>query len=156
MALSLGTKLGPYEIVAPPGAGGMGEVYRACDTRLDRTVAIKVLPQHLADDPDSRQRFECKAKVLAALSHPNILTIFDGGSENGVSLVVMQLNLLQAGAGMALLLGLVGVYGVIAYSVSQPNYSHRSTIRGSTRVARRKGIKVASRTAAHSTATETA
>ena len=91
MPLLLGTKLGPYEIVAPLGAGGMGEVYRARDTRLDRTVAIKVLPQHLADDPDSRQRFEREAKVLAALSHPNILSIFDVGSENGVSFVVMEL-----------------------------------------------------------------
>jgi serine/threonine protein kinase/tetratricopeptide (TPR) repeat protein len=69
----------------------MGEVYRAKDTRLERTVAIKVLPQHLADDPDSRQRFEREAKVLAALSHPNILAIFDVGSEHGVSFVVMEL-----------------------------------------------------------------
>jgi serine/threonine protein kinase/tetratricopeptide (TPR) repeat protein len=69
----------------------MGEVYRARDTRLDRTVAIKVLPQHLADNPDARQRFEREAKVLAALSHPNILTIFDVGSENGVFFVVMEL-----------------------------------------------------------------
>jgi serine/threonine-protein kinase len=91
MALALGTHLGPYEILAPLGAGGMGEVYRARDTRLDRTVAIKVLPQHLADNPDARQRFEREAKVLAALSHPNILTIFDVGSENGVFFVVMEL-----------------------------------------------------------------
>jgi eukaryotic-like serine/threonine-protein kinase len=91
MALSRGTKLGPYDIEAPLGAGGMGEVYRARDTRLDRTVAIKVLPHHLADDPDSRQRFEREAKVLAALSHPNILTIFDVGSANGVFFVVMEL-----------------------------------------------------------------
>ena len=91
MTLAPGTHLGPYEILAPLGAGGMGEVYRARDTRLDREVAIKVLPQHLADDPDSRQRFEREAKVLAALSHPNILAIFDVGSENGVSFVVMEL-----------------------------------------------------------------
>jgi eukaryotic-like serine/threonine-protein kinase len=91
MALAPGTHLGPYEILAPLGAGGMGEVYRARDTRLDRTVAIKVLPQHLANDPDSRQRFEREAKVLAALSHPQILAIFDVGSEHGVSFVVMEL-----------------------------------------------------------------
>jgi len=91
MTLAPCTHLGPYEILAPLGAGGMGEVYRARDTRLDREVAIKVLPQHLADDPDSRQRFEREAKVLAALSHPNILAIFDVGSENGVSFVVMEL-----------------------------------------------------------------
>lgn len=91
MPLSSGVRLGPYEILDALGAGGMGEVYRARDTRLDRTVAIKVLPQHLADDPDSRQRFEREAKVLAALSHPNILAIFDVGSENAVSFVVMEL-----------------------------------------------------------------
>lgn len=68
MTLSSGTRLGPYEILAPLGAGGMGEVYRACDTRLDRTVAIKVLPAHVADDPDLRQRFEREAKTVAA--HP--------------------------------------------------------------------------------------
>jgi serine/threonine protein kinase/Tfp pilus assembly protein PilF len=91
MSLAAGSKLGPYEIVAPLGAGGMGEVYRARDTRLDRTVAIKVLPQHLAVTPESRRRFEREAKVLAALSHPNILSIFDVGSEKGVSFVVMEL-----------------------------------------------------------------
>jgi eukaryotic-like serine/threonine-protein kinase len=91
MPLAPGTKLGPYEISMPLGAGGMGEVYRARDTRLDRTVAIKVLPQHLADTPESRLRFEREAKVLAALSHPNILSIFDVGSEKGVSFVVMEL-----------------------------------------------------------------
>ena len=83
MPLTSGTKLGPYEIVAPIGAGGMGEVYRARDTRLDRTVAIKVLPQHLADTPDAKQRFEREARAVSALNHPNICTLFDVGSQDG-------------------------------------------------------------------------
>ena len=68
MALAPGTRLGPYEIIAPLGAGGMGEVYRALDRRLDRTVAIKILPQQFADDPARRERFEREAKAVAALS----------------------------------------------------------------------------------------
>src|ERR1700736_1620071 len=75
MPLSSGTRLGPYEILAPIGAGGMGEVYRARDTRLDREVAIKVLPAALAQHPDRLARFEREAKVLAALNHPNIAMI---------------------------------------------------------------------------------
>ncbi len=73
MPLQPGTTLGPYQIVAPLGAGGMGEVYKARDTRLDRTVAIKVLLAHVADDPDLRQRFEREAKVLASLRHAGIV-----------------------------------------------------------------------------------
>src|ERR1700726_717509 len=76
MALSAGDKLGPYEIIAPIGAGGMGEVYRARDTKLDREVAIKVLPHLLAEDPERLARFEREAKVLAALNHPNIAQIY--------------------------------------------------------------------------------
>src|ERR1700730_3424095 len=91
MALTNGTKLGPYEIVAPLGAGGMGDVYRAKDSRLGREVAIKVLPDHLSGDALALARFQREAKVLAALSHPNILTIFDVGQENSVSFVVMEL-----------------------------------------------------------------
>ena len=79
MALTPGTRLGPYEIVASIGAGGMGEVYRARDTRLDRDVALKILPESFAIDPDRRTRFEREAKAVAALSHPNILAIFDVG-----------------------------------------------------------------------------
>src|SRR5215213_2914064 len=79
MALTPGTRLGPYEIVASIGAGGMGEVYRARDTRLDRDVALKILPESFAIDPDRRARFEREAKAVAALSHPNILAIFDVG-----------------------------------------------------------------------------
>ena len=81
MALAPGTRLGPYEIIAPLGAGGMGEVYRALDRRLDRTVAIKILPQQFADDPARRERFEREAKAVAALSHPNILAIHDVGTD---------------------------------------------------------------------------
>ena len=90
MALTSGTKLGPYEIQSPLGAGGMGEVYRARDTRLDRTVAIKVLPQHLAGTPEARQRLEREAKAISALQHPNICTLFDVGSQDGVDFLVME------------------------------------------------------------------
>jgi serine/threonine protein kinase/tetratricopeptide (TPR) repeat protein len=86
-----GTRLGPYEILAPLGAGGMGEVYRARDTRLGREVAIKVLPDHLARDPDSLARFEREARAVAALAHPNILDIHDIGSESGFQYLVTEL-----------------------------------------------------------------
>src|SRR4051812_10146559 len=91
MRLSAGTRLGPYEILAPLGAGGMGEVYRALDTRLERTVAIKVLPEHLANHPSALARFEREAKAVAALSHPNILALFDVGAEQGISFAVTEL-----------------------------------------------------------------
>jgi eukaryotic-like serine/threonine-protein kinase len=91
MAVSVGTRLGPYEILAPLGAGGMGEVYRARDTKLDRDVAIKLLPESIASDPDSLARFEREAKAVAALSHPNILSIFDFGMHDGISYAVMEL-----------------------------------------------------------------
>jgi predicted Ser/Thr protein kinase len=90
MALTNGTKLGPYEIIAPLGAGGMGEVYRARDTRLDRTVAIKILPPHFADDATRRQRFEREAKVISSLSHPNICTLHDVGRQDGIDFIVME------------------------------------------------------------------
>ncbi len=90
MALTSGTKLGPYEIVAPLGAGGMGEVYRARDTRLDRTVAIKILPSHLSDDALRRQRFEREAKVVSSLNHPHICTLYDIGRQDGVDFIVME------------------------------------------------------------------
>src|SRR5499427_4016690 len=83
MTLAAGTKLGPYEIVAPIGAGGMGEVYRAKDTRLDRTVAVKVLPQHLSASPEIRQRFEREAKTISQFSHSHICALYDVGREPG-------------------------------------------------------------------------
>jgi Tol biopolymer transport system component len=90
MALSPGTKLGPYEIQSPLGAGGMGEVYRARDNRLDRIVAIKILPQQLSSDPVRRQRFEREAKIISSLNHPNICTLHDIGSQDGVEYLVME------------------------------------------------------------------
>ncbi len=90
MPLTSGTKLGPYEIQAPLGAGGMGEVYKARDTRLDRTVAIKVLLAHVADDPDLRQRFEREAKTISSLNHPHICTLYDIGQQDGTDFLVME------------------------------------------------------------------
>jgi serine/threonine protein kinase len=89
--LVAGTKLGPYDIVSPIGAGGMGEVYKAKDTRLDRSVAIKVLPEHLARDPDALARFEREAKSVAALNHPNITALFDIGKSEDIAYAVMEL-----------------------------------------------------------------
>jgi eukaryotic-like serine/threonine-protein kinase len=90
MTLSPGTRLGPYELVAPVGAGGMGEVYRARDTRLDRTVAVKVLPAHLSSSAESRQRFEREAKTISQLSHPHICALYDVGNQDGVEFLVME------------------------------------------------------------------
>ena len=90
MPLTPGTTLGPYEIQAPLGAGGMGEVYKARDTRLDRTVAIKVLPEHVASDPDLKQRFEREAKTISSLNHPHICTLYDIGSQDGIDFLVME------------------------------------------------------------------
>src|SRR5262249_9226474 len=90
MALQPGTTLGPYEIEAPLGAGGMGEVYRARDTRLDRTVAIKILPQEMSNDPLRKQRFEREAKTISSLNHPHICVLHDVGSQDGLSYLVME------------------------------------------------------------------
>jgi len=90
MALATGARLGPYEILAPIGAGGMGEVYRAKDTRLDRTVAVKVLPPHLASNPDLRQRFEREARAVSSLNHPHICVLHDVGNQDGVDFLVME------------------------------------------------------------------
>lgn len=90
MALNSGTKLGPYEIQSQLGAGGMGEVYRALDTRLDRTVAIKVLPSHLSSDAELKQRLEREAKAISALQHPNICTLHDIGNQDGTNFLVME------------------------------------------------------------------
>jgi len=91
MSLSSGTKLGPYEIHSPIGAGGMGEVYRATDTRIPRAVAIKVLPEQVGDDPARRARFDREARAIGSLNHPNICTLFDVGEHNGHSFLVMEL-----------------------------------------------------------------
>ncbi|HKB71715.1 MAG TPA: protein kinase [Thermoanaerobaculia bacterium] len=90
MTLAAGTKLGPYEVISPLGAGGMGEVYRAKDTRLDREVAIKVLPEHLSANSELRQRFEREAKAISALTHPHICTLHDVGNQDGVEYLVME------------------------------------------------------------------
>src|SRR5258706_13729163 len=90
MPLRKGSPLGPYEIVAPLGAGGMGEVYRARDTRLERTGAIKILPAHLSDRPAARERFEREARAISSLSHTNICLLYDVGSHDGTSYLVME------------------------------------------------------------------
>jgi len=87
MALASGTRLGPYEIISPIGAGGMGEVYRARDTRLERTVAIKVLP---ASHEKLKQRFEQEARAISSLNHPHICTLHDVGTQDDVSFLVME------------------------------------------------------------------
>jgi eukaryotic-like serine/threonine-protein kinase len=90
MPLSPGTRLGPYEITGLLGSGGMGEVYRARDMRLERTVAIKILPEQLSSDPVRKQRFEREAKTIASLNHPHICVLHDVGSQDGISYLVME------------------------------------------------------------------
>src|ERR1035438_5633258 len=90
MTLTSGTKLGPYEIQSPLGAGGMGEVYRALDTRLDRTVAIKVLASHLSASPELKQRMEREGRAISSLNHPHICQLYDIGSQNGTDYLVME------------------------------------------------------------------
>src|SRR2546429_9106519 len=90
MPILPGRRLGPYEILSSIGAGGMGEVYRARDTRLDRIIAIKVLPTHLADRPELRERFEREAKTIAGLNHPHICTLHDVGHQDGIDFLVME------------------------------------------------------------------
>src|SRR6266849_3495313 len=90
MSLSFGTRLGSYEVGALIGAGGMGEVYRARDTRLDRIVAIKVLQAHLADKPELRERFEREARTIASLNHPHICVLYDIGRQDGIDFLVME------------------------------------------------------------------
>src|SRR5579872_3207425 len=90
MALTPGTRFVPYEIQSLLGAGGMGEVYRALDTRLQRTVAVKVLPAHLSSNPELHARFVQEAKSISGLQHPNICVLHDIGSESGVDFMVME------------------------------------------------------------------
>src|ERR1700681_4911890 len=91
MLIKEGIHLGPYQILSPLGAGGMGEVYRALDTRLDRTVAIKVLPEHLAADPQFRERFDREARAISQLTHPSICRLYDVGEHGGTAYLVMEL-----------------------------------------------------------------
>jgi serine/threonine protein kinase/Tol biopolymer transport system component len=91
MPLAAGTRLGPYKIIGAIGAGGMGEVYRAEDTRLERAVAIKILPEHLSRDPERRQRFEREARIISTLSHSHICTLHDIGTQDGLEYIVMEL-----------------------------------------------------------------
>jgi len=90
MPLPSGTRLGPYEVLSPLGAGGMGEVYKARDTRLDRTVAIKVLPTDVAADVEFRARFDREAKVISRLNHPHICTVYDVGEDGGTAFLVLE------------------------------------------------------------------
>src|SRR3954452_7602512 len=91
MALTPGSQIGPYEILSPIGAGGMGEVYRARDPRLGRDVAVKVLPASFSADPDRLRRFEVEARAAAALNHPNILAVYDLGTHDGAPYIVSEL-----------------------------------------------------------------
>jgi serine/threonine protein kinase len=90
MSLAAGTRLGPYEIASPLGAGGMGEVYRATDTRLHRVVAIKVLSAQVASDPTRRERFDREARAVSSLNHPNICSLYDIGHQDGFDYLVMK------------------------------------------------------------------
>src|SRR5271156_2779028 len=90
MSLTSGTRLGPYEITAPIGAGGMGEVYRAVDTRLDRVVAIKILPERLSSSPGLKERFEREARAISSLNHARICTLHDIGAQDGIHFLVME------------------------------------------------------------------
>src|SRR5450432_1062391 len=90
MALTSGTRLGPYEIQSPLGAGGMGEVYRALDTRLQRIVAVKILPADLSSNPEAKQRFEREARAISSLNHPHICTLYDVGHQDGTDYLVME------------------------------------------------------------------
>src|SRR5206468_2800106 len=110
-----GTHFGPYEILGFIGAGGMGEVYRARDTRLNREVAIKLLPQEVAENPLRRQRFEAEARAVAALNHSNIVAIHDIGSENGALYIVTELIDGQP------LRGAFGLRKVLDYAVQTAN-----------------------------------
>ncbi len=119
MPLQPGTTLGPYEIQSPLGAGGMGEVYKATDTRLDRTVAIKVLLAHVADDPDLRQRFEREAKTISSLNHPHICTLHDIGQQDGNSSEYLPYHWLPL-----LRKRLAGVVDAHAGCMARPGPSH--------------------------------
>src|SRR5215468_9670263 len=90
MVLTIGARLGPYEVVGAIGAGGMGEVYRARDTRLDRDVAIKILPAHFSSDSTFRERFEREARAISSLHHPHICVLYDVGQQDGIHYLVLE------------------------------------------------------------------
>src|ERR1700731_3198367 len=90
MAILSGKRLGPYEILSAIGAGGMGEVYRARDTRLERFIALKILPDHLSDRAELRERFEREARTVASLNHPHICVLYDIGHQDGIDFLVME------------------------------------------------------------------
>src|SRR6202521_2655484 len=116
MPILPGRRLGPYEILSAIGAGGMGEVYRARDTRLDRIVAIKVLPTHLADRSDLRERFEREARTIASLNHPHICTLHDIGQQDGIDFLVME-YLEGETLAQRLLEGLLPLEQVLQYAI---------------------------------------
>src|SRR6516225_8134995 len=103
MGLTPGNRLGPYEILSPLGAGGMGEVYRARDTRLDRTVAVKVLPAHLTSDPDLRQRFEREARTISSLNHPHICSLYKAHAQGIVHRDLKPGNIMLTKSGVKLM-----------------------------------------------------
>jgi hypothetical protein len=169
MSLTSGTRLGPYEIVSPLGAGGMGEVFRARDTRLGRDVAVKVLPQHLSANPEVRARFEREAKTVSSLNHPNICTLFDAGREGDTDYLVMELIEGETLAGerrhgnapeghpahprldgVARAIGAES--GVFASRSPAPHYPSRSAAIGSSCAMRTAGIRLAPTAATSSTA----
>ena len=90
MNLATGARIGPYEVLSPLGAGGMREVYRARDTRLDRTVAVKILARYLSSSPERRQRFDREARAISSLSHPHICALYDVGQQDGIEYLVME------------------------------------------------------------------
>jgi serine/threonine protein kinase len=141
MPLTLGSRLGPYEIVAPLGVGGMGEVYRARDTKLDRDVALKVLPESFVHDPDRLARFQREAKVLAALNHPNIAHIHGLEESNGIQALVMELvegeDLAQRITRGAIPIDeALAIAKQIAEALEQPTNKASSTVISSQRISR--------------------
>src|SRR5713101_82619 len=131
MAILPGKRLGPYEILSAIGAGGMGEVYRARDTRLDRIVAIKVLPAHLADEPERRERFEREARTIASLNHPHICTLHDIGRQDGIDFLVME-YLEGETLAQRLLKGSLPVQQVLQYAIEISDALDRAHRKGVT------------------------
>src|SRR5260370_272366 len=131
MAILSGRRLGPYEILAAIGAGGMGEVYKARDTRLDRIIAIKVLPAHLADRAELRERFEREAKAIASLNHPHICTLYDTGHQDGIDYLVME-YLEGETLAQRLLKGSLPVQQVLQYAIEIPDALDKAHRKGIT------------------------